>query len=176
MKSVKCPQCGLVAFASAVTCKRCGQSLEEPTESQIGIDPLNADDINEIEATKRLIYIVGCVGATVLSVGAAVIVESTTAIIILFIGIWAGGVLGTWALANRAESRLLAGRKPPVYTVTPAQRASVATASVAAAAPIAINSDYGFILAPLLIVICNGGLFLYERQMRAKHAENREER
>jgi hypothetical protein len=174
MKSVKCPQCGLVAFASALTCKRCGQSLEVPTPSQPESDELEVGLENEIESTKRLIYTVGFLGATVLGVGAAMIVESTIAIIISFIGIWAGGILGTWALANRAESRLLGGRKPLVYKITPAQRASVATASIAAAAPIAINSDYGFILAPLIVVVCNGGLFLYERQMRAKCAENRE--
>jgi len=172
MKSVKCPQCGLVAFASAPNCKRCGQSLEKPTESQLESDQLEVGLESEIESTKRLIYIVGFLGTAALSIGAAMIVESLTVSIILFVGILTVGWVWTWAFANRAESRLLDGRKPPVYSITPAQRALVATASLAAAGPIAINSDYGFILAPLIVVICNGGLFLYERQMRARRAED----
>ena len=168
MKSIKCPQCGLVAFASTLACKRCGQSLEKP---QLETDELDVDLAQEIESTKRLIYIVGFSGTAVLSIVAAVIAESPTAMIILFLGILSVGFLWTWALGNRAESRLLDGRKPLVYTITPAQRASVATASIGLAAPVAINSDYGFILAPLIMVIFNGGMFLYERQMRTKRAE-----
>jgi hypothetical protein len=170
MKSVKCPHCGLVAFASALTCKRCGQSLETSAQSQLERDELEPLLEKEIESTKRLVYTVGFLGTGALSIVAAVISESPVTIVILFGGILTTGILWTWALANRAEARLLAGRKPLVYKITPAQRASVATASIAAAAPIAINSDYGFILAPLIIVICNGGLFLYEREMRSKRA------
>ena len=169
MKSVKCPKCGLVAFASALNCKRCGQSFETATQSERESGQVDAALQKEIEARKLLIYIVGFGGTTVLTLTVAFLVESTTTMIVLFIGILSVGWIWTWALGNKAESQLLAGRKR-VYTITPTQRASVTTASVALAG-IILSSDYGYILSPLAIVIINGGMYLYEREMRARRAE-----
>ena len=165
MKSVKCPRCGLVAFASALTCKRCGQSFETSTQPEPEVD---AALQKEIEARKTLIYIVGFGGTTVLTLTVAFLVESTTTMIVLFIGILTVGWIWTWALGNKVEAQLLGGRKR-LYTISPAQRASVITASVALAG-VVLNSDYGYILSPLVIVVVNGGMYLYEREMRAKRA------
>ena len=170
MKSVKCPRCGLVAFASTLNCKRCGQSFETPTQSATESSQVNAALQKEIEARQTLIYIVGFGGTTALTLTAAFLVESITTMIILFIGILTVGWIWTWALGNRAEAQLLAGRKR-LYTITPAQRASVTTASVALAG-VVLSSDYGYILSPLVIVIINGGMYLYEREMRARRAES----
>ena len=172
MKSVKCSRCGLVAFASALTCKRCGQSFETSTQSELESNQVDAALQKEIERRTTLIYIVGFGGTTALCLTVGVLAESTTTMIILFTGILVVGFIWTWALGNKAESQLLAGRKP-LYTVSPAQRASVVTASVALAG-IVINTDYGYILAPVVLVIANGGMYLYEREMRTKRAENSE--
>ena len=167
MKSIKCPGCGLVAFASASTCKRCGSPLEVPEFSQVAADQADAELVESIRSKKSVVYMVGLFGSLALSIFAAVMTESTTAMIILFGGILVVGFLWTWVVASTIESRMLGGRKDIVYTITPAQRASVATASVATAF-VVLNSDYGWILSPLIIVIFNGALYLYERQMRAK--------
>jgi len=169
MKSVKCPSCGLVAFASAVTCKRCGGSFETSALESTRVD---AALQKEIEARKTLIYIIGFGATAVLSMTAAMIVESTTIMIFSFGGILVVGFVWTWALGNKAETQMLGGRKR-AYTITPGQRASVVTAGVAGAGVI-LNSDYGYILAPLLLVIVVGGMYLYEREMRAKRAESGE--
>jgi hypothetical protein len=92
---------------------------------------------------------------------------------VLFAGILTVGFIWTWALGNRAESQLLAGRKPLAYTISPPQRASVVTPSVAMAG-VVINTDYGYLLAPLVLVIVNGGMYLYEREMRVRRAEGEE--
>ena len=173
MKSVKCPRCGMVAFASALTCKRCGQSFETPTQSEPVSNEVDAALQKEIEGKKTLIYIVGFGATTALCLTAGFLIESTTTMIILFTGILVVGFMWTWALGNKAESQLLGGRKPLVYTITPAQRASVVTASVAIAC-VVINSDYGYILAPVCLVVFNGGMYLYEREMRSRRAENAE--
>ena len=141
-----------------------------PTQSDPESSQVDAALQKEIEARQMLIYIVGFGGTTVLTLTAAFLVESTTTMIILFIGILTAGWILTWALGNRAESQLLAGRKRS-YTITPAQRASVITSSIAFAG-IVLSSDYGYILSPLVIVIVNGGLYLYEREMRSKRAES----
>ncbi|HEU4432930.1 MAG TPA: hypothetical protein VFR51_06005 [Pyrinomonadaceae bacterium] len=170
MKSVKCPRCGLVAFASALTCKRCGQSFETATKPEPEGGQVDTALQKEIQPRQTLIYIVGFGGTTVLTLTAAFLVESIRTMIVLFIGILNVGWIWTWALGNRAESQLLAGRKR-LYTITPAQRAFVTTSSVALAG-IILSSDYGYILSPLVIVIINGGMYLYEREMRVRRAES----
>ena len=44
MSSIKCPECGLVNFASAKSCKRCGHLLAQKS-SRIGSAPTRADVI-----------------------------------------------------------------------------------------------------------------------------------
>ena len=172
MKSMKCPVCGLAAFASASACKRCGTSLEVSELSQVQSDQSDAELEKSISAKKGVIYMVGLFGSVALSIAAAVMTESTTSMIFLFGGILLVGSLWTWVVATKVESRML-GRRNIIYTITPAQRASVATSSVASAF-IVLHNDYGWILSPLIIVIFNGALYLYERQMRTKRGAVKE--
>src|SRR2546429_308357 len=63
--SVKCPQCGIVNFATAGACKRCGNSLERPN----ALEEARALGEKQLEAprtsAKRRVLMVG-IGVAVL--------------------------------------------------------------------------------------------------------------
>src|SRR5262245_18605381 len=45
MNSQKCTKCGLISWADATTCKRCGESLLEQSQTNMSSKPSNVPDI-----------------------------------------------------------------------------------------------------------------------------------
>jgi hypothetical protein len=133
-------------------------------------DQADPELLESIKAKKSIILIVGFLLSLILALVAFFLTEDTLSMVILFVGIIAVGFIWTWVVTTKVESRMLGGRSVPVQATTPAQRASVATSSLVTAA-IVLHTDYGLFLAPFIIVIFNGGLFLYDRQMRAKRVD-----
>ena len=166
MKNVKCPRCGLVAFASVTTCKRCGGALEATSSLQVQSEESDITLVRSVKTRQSVILGLGFMGTLALGIAAAVNTEDTTRMAVLFVGIVLVGFLSTWVVASIVKSRMLAGRNDFVQTITAAQKSAVLTSSLLCAF-IVFRSDYGFIISPLIVLLFNGALYLYEHQMKS---------
>ena len=172
MKSIKCPHCGLVNFASLPACKRCGGVLEGTSDPQVRNEQGDAKLEASIKLRLTIIYGLGFMGTLALGIVAAMKTEDTTRMAGWFLGIIVVGFICTWVVASIVETRMLAGRNDFVYSTTAGQKSAVLTASLVCAF-LVFNSEYGFILSPLIVVLFNVAMFIYERQQNSKRRASR---
>ena len=163
MKSIKCPNCGFVGFAS-INCKRC--------QKPINIENNQLTDektLASIKSKQSLIFGIGGIISLILSFSTVFIIEDAVTMAFSFVGIIAIGLIISWLIGSLVERKLLSGNKLN-YKITSAEKATVFGASLFFSYFVLINVKFGYLFAPLMVIFFNGMLYLYEYQMNKRIA------
>jgi hypothetical protein len=163
MKSVKCPSCGFVGFSSS-TCKRCQRPFGT-VENEV----TDEKTLASIKAGQGLILGVGATVSLFLAISTYFFIEDLTTMALTFAGIVGVGFTASWAIGSMLERRMLGGKNLN-YKISAAEKSAVFGASLFAALMVCINTNFGYVLAPLIVISFNGALYLYEFQMKRQSA------
>ena len=110
--------------------------------------------VASIKSMQGLILGAGGAITLFLSFATIFVIEDGATMAFSFMGIIAFGLIISWLISSVIERRMLGGKKLN-YKITTAEKAAVFGATLFMAFIVGVNTGYGFIAAPLIIVFFN---------------------
>ena len=164
MINTKCVNCGLVNFDSAKACRRCNGSLENIQGLGSSQQVSFIETKSKVQSAQSLILMIGFGFSLALSIYFTMQAETPTAMAITFLVIIGLGFLSSWFISSVIE-RKIAGDSIKKAGLDTKEKASVMAISLVAAS-IIFKSEYGYIISPLIILVFNGAVFLYDKKAK----------